>query len=825
MKRREFCSVVGGSIVASKAQNLLAALNRDASGPSSGATRFIDTPSEVGLENESVRIAFDAQTGELVSLKNVVRGDEYLKDRAHNGGPFRIFSDFHGDFDVSAKGDPVDPAEIAGSIIDPLKCRLLSRSFRRTLSGLALELTYEDTTRRWRADLEVWLPDQGNASEWNLGISNISPVATVQMAAFPDISGFRLGQDGSTNLQTVERGGGAFAPAWPEGKGQGKGIYGNGGRASMQWHALFDRKMGEHLGLIVQDPEIRNKWFHFPKPRVQVVYFPAETLAPGQSWKAPVTLLMIGTGDWKPVARAYRAWFSEAFKMVETPEWVKALDGWLGAWFAKKGGLKPKDGGQGLAHPLNSFTELPEIYRERPVDLLEFAFHTQGSALYNVHTDGDNILRSDLGGAPALKEGIEAIHRLGFRFLFYVEGYIVYEKSELAKSGKAQRWSVMHTDGTITGNYTKQGFYHMCPGCTEWQDYLAEVGVRLVRETGADGLRLDSLGFYFLSCYNPAHQHDTPFGYNQWIQQLLDKVSRAVRAVNPDCLLMTEAPVDFYSQWFHGALQFTYPREIPPMRLALPGYRLSVYSPGGPVFGSLSGFMGGCNGYPNFTERRQLDENWRSMRQGVGKTLMWGKVADEDPQASLPDVTCRLFYGPEYSVVVGARADSDRPFSFPDNTGLSTQRAPFTVRVNGLVGPVEDAFLYDIEKATITPFKVRKEGADWILPVENTNWFMVLLRPPLGPAIGSFSAVRPLHAGESTEVDLALLTPARGKAKVQATLASRGLTFGLGSEPSVSVSLPSKATLVVPPGTPPGRYEVELKGEKLVGIKRFVVVE
>jgi hypothetical protein len=820
MKRREFCNVIGGSIMVAKAGELLAAINQDGPAALPSAARSIDTVSEMGLENASVRIAFDARSGELIGLKNVARGDEYLKDRANNGGPFRIFSDFHGEFDVSAKGDPVDPADIAGSITDPGKCRLVSRSFRRTLTGMALDLTFEDTAGRWRVDLEVWLPDQGNAFEWNLKITNISPVASVLMTAFPDISGFRLGPDGSTNLQTVLRGGGSIAPAWSA----DGGIYGNGGKVSMQWHALFDRKAGEYFGMMVQDGEIRNKWFHFPKPRIQVIYFPAETLAPGQGWKAPTTQLMIGNGDWKPVARAYNAWFGNTFKMVETPLWAQEMDGWMGAWFAKKGGLIP-GGGAGPSHALNSFTELPEYYRESPVDLIEYAFHTQGSALYNVHTDGDNILRSDLGGAPALKQGIEAIHRLGFRLLFYVEGYIVYEKSDLAQSGKAQRWSLMHKDGTITGNYTKQDFYHMCPGCVEWQDHLAEVAARLVRETGADGVRLDSLGFYFLSCYNPAHHHDTPFGYNQWIQQLFDKVSRAVRAVNPDCLLMTEAPVDFYSQWLHSALVFTYPREVPPMRLALPGYRLVVYNPGGPVFASLSGHVGGCNGYPNVPERRQLDENWRSMRQGVGTTLAWGEVADEDPHASLPDVTCRLFYGPEYSVVVGARAASDDPLRFPDNTGLSTRREPFTVRVKGLSGPLEGAYLYDIEKATVTPLRIKNEGEEWTLPIENTNWFMVVLRKPQGPAIGSFSAVPTLHAGESAEIDLALLSSAKSKARAQATLLSRGLAFAPGNTPSVSVSLQGKATLVVPAGTPPGRYEVELKGEKLLGIKRFVVVE
>jgi hypothetical protein len=72
---------------------------------------------------------------------------------------------------------------------------------------------------------------------------------------------------------------------------------------------------------------------------------------------------------------------------------------------------------------------------------------------------------------------------------------------------------------------------------------------------------------------------------------------------------------------------------------------------------------------------------------------------------------------------------------------------------------------------------------------------------------------------------LVLLTPSKGKGKVQATLSSRGLAFAPGNVPDLPVTVPGKATLVVPTGTPPGRYEVELKGEKLVGIKRFVVVE
>ena len=181
MKRREFCSIMGGSIVIAQAEKSLAALSMDAHASSSAATKPIKTASELGLENETVRIAFDAQTGELVSLRNVVRGDEYLKDRTNDGGPFRIFSDFRGEFDVSTTGEHyaacVDPADIAGTIVDPLKCRLVSGSFRRTLTGGALDLAYEDTTGRWRVDLEAWLPDHGDASEWNLKSPTFVPLS------------------------------------------------------------------------------------------------------------------------------------------------------------------------------------------------------------------------------------------------------------------------------------------------------------------------------------------------------------------------------------------------------------------------------------------------------------------------------------------------------------------------------------------------------------------------------------------------------------------------------------------------------------------------
>ena len=784
------------------------------------AVQPIRTPSEVGLQNETARIVFDARTGQLLSLKNLSRNDEYLKDRQDNGGPFTIYSDFRAEFIVAAQGTVFrtssDPAQVAALAVAPPRCRVTDASFRRVTGGLTLQLTYQDLDARWRTDLEVWLAERGGNSEWELRVTNLRPEAVPMMTAFPDISGFRLGPDGSTNMQTTLREAGGITPAWTK----AGGIYGDGGQLSMQWHALFDRPAGDHFGLIVMDPEIRNKWFRLIKPRMQVIYFPPQTLQPGGTWKSPRTRLMIGDGDWKPVARSYREWFGGAFRMAERPEWADRLDGWMGVWFAKRGGVLPPGGcGVTAAHCLDSFADLPENYLERPVDLHEYAFHSRSSAIDPpVHTDGDNILREDLGGAPALKIGIEKVHRLGYRFAFYIEGYIVHQSSDLAKSGRAARWSTMHRDGTIVGNYTKHGFFHMCPGSTEWQDYLATSVSRLVRETGADAVRLDSLGFYFNPCFNPAHHHETPYGYNLWIQQLLDKVSRAVLAANPDCVFTTEAPVDFYSQWFHGALHLTWTlgREIPPMRIALPGYRPYMYPQGGPIFNSLSGFTGGGSGYGGSDTVRAWDENWRAMRHGVAHTLLYGEVGDQDPEPSLPDVTCRLFHGPGYAVVVCARVEGMTSWNFPKEVRLPAEHAPISVRVRGARGPYESAFLYDLERATVAPTSFRRDGADLLLDVRGTNWFMVVLRAPDGPAVGAIDPVPELHAGQSVPLELRLLGP---RNKMRATLSVRGLQLSGGD-----VQVPGRANLMVPAGTPPGRYQVQLDGPGLIGMKRFVVV-
>jgi len=760
----------------------------------------------VGIQNEHCRIEFDSESGGLRSIINLLLDDECLKGGNPGVMPFRIYTDLTKEFDVliNEKFDLVfpDPAEISRTVIQPGRCRLVDICQRT--DSLTLRYRYQEVEARLRLTME----EQADTSDWSLRVTNTSDVPREFMFCFPCLDGVRLGPDATTNLATAMDQAGIVVRAWD----RPGGVVGKGTEVSMQWHAIWDPVMKSALGLVFMDPDARSKRLVLKEPGICLEYFPPVTLPPGASLDLPPVRMLVYRGDWRPAARAYRAWFEHAYTCVEPPEWFRRSDGLVGRHFRKKGRRVEKR--YRYMYALDSFRELPAVHLRVPVDNSEYAFYCRGSMDHMVHTDGDNIIRDDLGGAKAMREGIAGVHRLGLHSTLYIEGYIVHEGSELARSGRAERWAVMDKDGSMVGPYSKHGFYHMCPGCVEWQDYLADTAARLLRETGADGIRLDSLGHHFLPCYNPAHRHASPFGYNEWMKQLLAKVSRAALEVNPDVLLTTEGPVDWFGRWFHGALSSECPRDLPLMRLAVSPYRPYAYSACGSVWGSVSGLAGGgCGG----SDLETLDGNWLCARFPVHEALVWGDVADEDPPPSDPQIVARQFEGDGYWAVVAVRPACQDPLEWPWKAGLSDQRGEYTLTVLGLAHQVDEAILCNIETLNWTPLEIKRCGDDLRLHLE-TNWALVILRRPDGPVVVGFDALPKLRAGESTTLHLKMLS-ARSS-RIRAFVNAPGLNLT-----PREAAVPGEVAITVPPDALPGNYAVYVSGENLLGVKRFLVVE
>jgi hypothetical protein len=758
------------------------------------------------MENETCRIEFDGRTGGLQGIVNRVVGDACLKKGRVGTMPFRVYADLTEEFEIglNEKFQLVfaEPESISDATLSPENCDLVDVQEK---DGLLLRYRGGEL----EIQLEVTWADQPGASDWSLQITNLGDTARDVLSCFPYFEGVRLGPDAKTNLATAMDQGGVTVPAWE----RPGGVLGESNQMSMQWHALWDPDTRSALGLLFMDPDVQPKRLVLETSSIALHHFPPARIAPGETHKLPPVRVIVYEGDWRPAARAYRKWFDAAYTSVEPPDWFRKSNGHTGRHL-KKGGPGVK-ADYGIQYALESFRELPQARIQSPLDNWEFAFYSHRCMLPGVHTDGDNIVREDMGGAEAMRAGIAGSQRLGLHTTLYVEGYIVSRESDLAKTGKAERWAVMQKDGTRTGPYAKQGFHHMCPGSVEWQDHLANSVGRLLRETGADGVRLDSLGFYYLPCYNPAHQHENPFGYNEWLKTLLAKVRAAALAANPDVLLLTEGSADWFGQWFHGALTSRCPRDLSMMRLAVGPFRPYVYATGA-LWGSLSGFAGGgCSA----KEAGGLDWNWMIARAPVHEALVWGDVADRDPLSSDPEIVSRRFEGKGYWAVVAARPASQDPLVWPRGTTISDKRGIYTLTFPGLSSRVEEAVVCDIETLTWAPLDLERDEKDVRVRLD-TNWALVILRRPGGPPVVGFDPLSPRKPGDTLSFHVGKISPTPGHTALPVSVTAPGLAAS-----PLEATVPGEVMLQIPLGTLPGYYAVSVVGEDVLGIKRFLVVE
>jgi len=780
------------------------------------------------LSSKTFSLSFDSKTGRLAEIRNRQTGNSCLIKSTGVGSPFAVYYDFHRTFGFPGIPNGPEPLPAPGDLANKVFSPASAEAVQSRIGATVFALTYRQGP--WQAELTVAIAD--DSSVWNLKVENISDCPCQMMGVFPFLNGIRLGK-GRENLMVVNDEAGYVRPLWTAGKERG-GIYGQGGQMSMQWGCMFDEQTKDSLGFIVEDKDLRNKEIIYDKPSVQVRYFPPTVLSPGQTIAFPPVRLLVYTGDWKKTAGEYHRWFTKSFPIANAPAWVADADIHRGRWVLKRGqempGL-PEAAVQNIAYCQSSFSEMPAMVLREPADVFEIAFFSRSgmgpkaSGMRFTHTDGDNVVREDLGGIAAMRDGIRGMHRLGSRLTLYIEGYIVSDDAQLALDGRAHEWAVMNKDGSNCGPYTWCRCLHMCPGSAGWQDYLAKTCAGLVRRTGADGVRLDSLGAYFFPCYNPKHRHDSPFDYNKWICQLLEKVAVAVRKVNPECLLTTELPTDFFRQYFHGSLTQYFndapvaiTRDVPPMRVALPEYHVTLHCPHGPVSASLAGYPGGSLYWKDPKAFAALERKWRGARFPVADVLRWGNAAHANPQADRKDVACRRFSVPGMDVVTGAR------YQYPKvktggylarnaNIDIKKDRVRFDVRIDDMPGKPRHVYLVDILNQTAR--EIRGKGNSFSI---DCNWFVLVIL---------YDQDRPL-----AWIDASTLGIDDGELRMNVEVLGRTTAKPLRvrvTSPSLkldeAIMIPGPVRLRLGKNAPAGTHLVTLEAKGVLGARGFVEVK
>ncbi|MGD8239168.1 MAG: DUF6259 domain-containing protein [Armatimonadota bacterium] len=203
-----------------------------------------------------------------------------------------------------------------------------------------------------------------------------------------------------------------------------------------------------------------------------------------------------------------------------------------------------------LHERIDSFRRLPELLDQaealgtNTIYLVDFYQGWPGQPRrYFWLNKGDYMPRSDLGGAEALKQGIDAIHARGGRVIVYVEAFIISKRSAVGKAHGLE-WSIMTPDGPPVQPYP--GHWHMCSACPGWVEYLASVCRRLVAEYGVDGIHVDSYGYQRdWRCVSGEHGHESGKAsvFNDGCAELLRRLREAVQGEKADAVVIVEGPM------------------------------------------------------------------------------------------------------------------------------------------------------------------------------------------------------------------------------------------------------------------------------------------
>ena len=818
--------------------------------------RQTQTETTVGLANGQVELAFDARTGALVSLRNLATDDEYLKDASPRGNPFRIYVDITKPYVLPAshlgwKGRRylLDPAEVGAELVETADCELEDWHFERSGDGGVLTLVLCNAAHALRFELEVRLPDDSPAVDCSLAVQNIGDAPQTIMVDFPYLTGLRLGEDASTNLAVIFWGpGAANHGAWND-FGH---AYGSATQPT-QWIAVFARSLNEGLGLIVMDAEVRNKFLRrHEEASMEVLYFPEERLEPGEQRSYPAARLVVHEGNWRVSARYYREWFSSAFHPRQPVDWMEDLDlaggGWMPfpdyvaeAFLTRERQRQRQSKLQPEAREPFSFRELPRLYLAdpNPCDNKEWAMynsHVLRSGVLSdrlVHIDGNYYVREDLGGVTALREGIRRVHALGRYATLYVCGDGTQDYSELTLGNLEATWARWSHPNRETRGYPHG--YGMCPGHEDWQNHLAEVCKRLLWETGADGIRLDSLTESpYQPCYNPAHHHDSPYDWNKWVRELLRKVRAAMDEVNPQATLWTEHPMDFYCEYCDGVLAQQHPGlDAMPLRLAVPStYRIHYY---GPTNSTGTG-IAALNGIGSMCQYLYTGDVWPwvygplGIFTGTGPVTRWpelqaslraamvnGYPTDEDPVAeSEKNWLARLWCSDTYWVMISGHADVVSRNPHLDGQPLA---GPLRVRLPELPDSVQQAYEFDILTLEMEPITLER-AADGIYVTVKNSFSAVLLPTPDCPPLIQVAELPSAKPGGQVTLDLTAFAPwRRHLPKVAVTISAPGLEVA----GSGKVTLPARVQVKVPEVAEPGYYSILVSGDCLP-LKRWVKV-
>jgi hypothetical protein len=250
------------------------------------------------------------------------------------------------------------------------------------------------------------------------------------------------------------------------------------------------------------------------------------------------TVLGVFEGDWYDVARRYRRWATRQpwcatgtiARRDDLPQWFKEIDLWL----------------QGSVYHQKDFANLLQVGRNFGGTAGVWVTHWMQYGFDAKYPD----YFPPMMGAEPFRKAVARGHKLGQNYVPYINAFL-YATNAPSYTAEAGRAGARFLDGTpSTGviGYQAGAVRHympyvcMCPATKFWQNKVAEMGRKLIREYGCDGIYYDQVGHFQMECGDPAHGHPLGGG-NSWtagVQELYDRVRRESAAAGKKVVFSSE---------------------------------------------------------------------------------------------------------------------------------------------------------------------------------------------------------------------------------------------------------------------------------------------
>jgi hypothetical protein len=546
------------------------------------------------------------QAGTQDGTQAITLGNESVRCRFENrGGRLRLASLYN---EIAAAEMVRRPDDCALLVVEVAAKRYAgSRDFKvRSIAplpqkqGFTATLDHEET--KLTAELSVWIDD---ALRMDLTVTNRGEKPVDFKLAFPHLAGLAVSEEPADDYYFFPYGGGIISdqPAVIRaGYGDHQTLY--------QVMDLFSPNRGAGMAVWCGDSDGRHKvlalrkhvpgraeangnvahpptapeylWTNSldPVPGVGVAYeYLRRTRGPGKSFQAKEAVLWPHTGDWHAALERYAAWCHNVWKFRPWPTRLGPIEnmvcaGWgtdvllrdgqyrtdflrpgcdcielmswwewspLGPWrtpidqIAEKLGRNTYDQWRGY-FPIDPVTKRP-MFNNGPGDY-----------------DGYN---QRWGGLPKFREAVESYQKRGSMVTLYTDPLRADDNTKFGQKW-GRLWCIEKPEGKPQTAYDA---WNPCLEVAEYRRWVAETMGRVIRETGADGIRLDEYGHRGSACYSKLHQHTfAEPGITEW-QRCVAESSKLVRQAmdeaKPGSVLTTEHPgYDYLMQFIDGCITY-----------------------------------------------------------------------------------------------------------------------------------------------------------------------------------------------------------------------------------------------------------------------------